>query len=720
MTSKIAKNRYVQNFQKDSKLILTGIIIFIFWSVLFLLLFYKPVYKSSALVWVKSMTPDTFVVDFDKESQIAPLTSTGNPILTQMEILKSRTLSSYLFEYIKNNFPQMLKDVKSSDDLKGMMKVDYKAGSDILEISLNDNNPVRAKSLLDEYLRKYQALNTNLNKEIKSNKRKYIDEKLADVSNKLFNIRNYIKQYKKNTLSINIDEETNRLVDHKADILSQIETVSASINNTNGLIKALESQLSMNSKEALNAVALGIGNDNLNKLRNSFYETTQEYVSDRVKMAETNPKLVALKNKIGIINNQIKDQVRLTLGNYTGKNNINIFDPSREKLVTDLVTAQTQLFGYKAQKNSLLKSLHNINHLQSQVPERKFTLDNLGQEEKDLALAYDQLKQRQIEARIKEAEETNNIVVVDNPSIPRSQSFPHKLHIIILAIFSGGIFGLFMSALKTYFEDVCEGLDCIKRLTKSQILGIVPWTKSKILTDRNKAVFDISYKNIATNLTIKCYKKGIKSLAFTSTSPQKCRSTMLYNLACELKKSGKPVILVDADFMAPTIHKDANITEKIQTNLSELIISIEDKIRENQEIGAKEILNAIVEDENGLKYLVNNFSIEEPYEYFATTAFNVILVTLKDNFAWILIDTPPAAIAPEFLIISKQTDGAVLFTNISVKYSALKEISGLVTDNDIPIIGTIVREKGANIEKDYAEYMKSLQGNAGLKIEAGI
>ena len=89
---------------------------------------------------------------------------------------------------------------------------------------------------------------------------------------------------------------------------------------------------------------------------------------------------------------------------------------------------------------------------QSTIPEKKFMLDNLQQEEGVLSTAYDNLKEKQIEAKIKEAEAVSNIVVIDPPNLPKSPSFPSYIQVLLIAVMLGLTAGLTISVLKTLVE----------------------------------------------------------------------------------------------------------------------------------------------------------------------------------------------------------------------------------------------------------------------------
>ena len=555
-------------------------------------------------------------------------------------------------------------------------------------------------------LKEYDNINLLINRKIRTTRRKYIDLKLDEIEKKLYETRDKIKLFKSANLAISVDEESIRLVDQKIATSSKLEDITADINNTESSIVELENKLSLKAGEALDAVALGSGNQSLIKLREDLNTSIQQYEFDSSKLAETNPKMVAQKNKIAAINSQIKDQIKLSLGKYAKNKGINIFDSVREQLVENLVTAQTKLIGLHSEKNSINDSITKINSEQSKMPEKMFTLDNLQQEERTLGRAYDELREKQIEAKIKEAEAVSNIVVIDSPTLPEGASFPSRGQVLIISLILGIISGFSVSILKTLLEDVCDDVEAVEQITETSTIGTIPWLKYHILSEPSEFIHKIAYNNIVSNLMIKCYKNNNKVLVFTSSSLKKPQSSVLYYLACRLKKLGHSVAVIDSDFRIPTLLKDAAIEHKVKTNLSDLILSLETKFRTTRTVDAQEVLNALVEDEKGIKHLGNKEMVFEPYEFFGTSSFESMVGILKAEFDWVLIDTGAAHITPEFLIISRLSDGVILFVNKTITYTILKNITKTLKNAGIPIIGTLVRESESKLENEYKKYLK--------------
>ena len=185
----LSKNRYIRNFGRDKRLIFTVILIVLMWSLVYLAIFYKPSYKSNAKIWIKDLATDEFVANLSDESQLTPLTAAGNPLLTQIEILKSGQLKDFIAKQIRKSTVNKDKSI----NIDKIIEVKNKPGTDILSITFTWDNPKEAKVLLNSVLEEYDNINLLINKKIRTARRKYIELNLSQIDKKLYEIRNKIK-----------------------------------------------------------------------------------------------------------------------------------------------------------------------------------------------------------------------------------------------------------------------------------------------------------------------------------------------------------------------------------------------------------------------------------------------------------------------------------------------------------------------------------------------
>lgn len=700
----LKNNRFIKDYFSNYKLTIAIVLIIFFWAMMYVGFFHTSYYNSIAKVWVKDIKSDSFVADMRQLSQLDTLSASSNPLLTQIEILKSKELANQVEKNIKHLHPKKI-------NITEQMNINTKVGTDIINIGLKWNTAEGAQLVLNIILKEYEKINIKMNKKLETQRRKYIDVKLKEIEENLIKIRQKIKAYKAENLANNIDLESDSLVSQNINFSTKLENLKADMSKAIASIRELEQKLSLDSDEALNAVALGKDNSQLITLKEDLNTALQQYQFDSTRLADTNPKMVALKNKIDTIKGQIKEQIIISLGEFIKPPKVKIFDPVRQKLVQDLVTAQTNYIGYLAEKQSLEESININKEKQSKIPEKQFILDNLKQEEMALSKAFDELRKKQIEAKIKEAETVSNISIIDSPSLPESPAFPRKFHVLIFSIFLGLGFSVIASIIKTIIEDVCDDIDYIEKVTGTDIIGIVPWLKEMPVDfsdEKDHQIFDIAYKNLISNMMIKCYKNDARIISFTSTSIKKPRESMLYKLTKAFKKFGHKAILLDIDFRIPTMCNTAESKNDINTNFSDLILDIEEKINKKIPVNKEQIIQSVVYNKDKIPFLGNKEPVLEPYEFFGTVGFSTILSALKEEFDWVFIDTPACHIFPEFLILFRQSDGVVIFINRTVTVSDFTQTVQQLKKNNIPIIGTIVRQSNSRLEKEYEKYLQYL------------
>lgn len=703
-------NRFIRNFIKDKWLIFASTGVLMAFAIVYVIFFYKAPWQSEAKVWIKDTGTRNFVSeDHDEPGFLSSLTAAGNPAMTQSEILTSQEMERYLSDYIKRTQPRSNWGSLNSDDepdTKDIVKVKAEPNSDILQVKLKWENPRLSQDLLREALAKLDETNLQINRQIYTKKREYIDKQLQDLETKLQAVRGRIKDFQAGHLAVDMDSQTSELVKLRTTLTQQLESAMASRNNVAGNARALQSQLAMTPKDGLAAVALGSGNTNLVKMRTDLAVLKQQYAHDSVKEADTNPHLVALKDQIDALEKQIQQESLQTSGRRSSKGPM-IFDTVRGELVQDMAASQAKSVALGAEVSSLTAAISRVDQALRLIPKNRYTLSALQEEEHALALAYDEMRKRDIEASIKEAETPSNVFVVDSPTIPKRASFPTGTHVLALSLLLGIGVSMSLSVLKTLAEDVCEGADSVKDATKSKLLGVVPWITDPVIPRSDEeSMFshnDVACKHIISNLRLEASKHEAQVVSFTSSSLSKPVSGGAYHLARCMAAVGHTVVYIDADLRI-SHSADSGLKAGAGVELSDLILDSDLKLRSGQPVFPEDVLAGLVRDENGIYTSLNRNPMTNAFDYFASKGFRHIINVLKEQFEWVFINTPPAAIAPEFLPIANISDGVVLFVDKRATYTTLRTIVSKVQEAQVPLLGTIIREQNGRIEWEHEMY----------------
>ncbi|WP_445191784.1 GumC family protein [Sphingomonas sp. Tas61C01] len=183
---------------------------------------------------------------------------------------------------------------------------------------------------------------------------------------------------------------------------------------------------------------------------------------------------------------------------------------------------------------------------------------NIYQREVDTNRAlYDGLLQRYKEIGITGGVGVNNIAIVDAATTPDRRSSPRLMLNLFLSLVLGTLVGAGLSLLLDHVdESIMEPAEFKQRLNVS-LLGTVPRAQgvepATALHDRKSALFD-AYLAIQANLRFATDHGVPRTLSVTSTRPAEGKSTTALSLATTLARSGRKVVLVDADMRSPSVH----------------------------------------------------------------------------------------------------------------------------------------------------------------------
>ncbi len=158
-----------------------------------------------------------------------------------------------------------------------------------------------------------------------------------------------------------------------------------------------------------------------------------------------------------------------------------------------------------------------------------------------------------------------------------------------------------------------------------------------------------AHKRLRTNLLFSFAEEGkCHVIGLTSAMAHEGKSTTSMNLAYDLMKAGKRVILIDADMRLSRMAKVLEINRA--PGLSNVLVG---KTPLQDVIQRVELLE-------GLKMIACGDIPPNPTELLSSKRFAAVLEALKGVYEYIIIDLPPVTEVSDALIVSKLTDGILI------------------------------------------------------------
>ncbi len=260
----------------------------------------------------------------------------------------------------------------------------------------------------------------------------------------------------------------------------------------------------------------------------------------------------------------------------------------------------------------------------------------------------------------KDAFPTANITVADNATKSALASDSSTLIYTAAGLMIGAALAVIIILITAKIQNKLLSTEDIKSNFNINILATVSDIKSKkknernrlLITDKNVGLpFIETFKLIRTKIENTKLKKGYSVYAITSSTESEGKTTCSVNIALSLAKSGKSVLLIDADLRKPAVCKTLGINIEGEKGVYDIVTG-----RKKFEESVKYI------EKLNLYMLVASSAVQDPSETLASEAMAEIVKEAKKNFDFVIIDCPPAGVVADAAIVANYADTIIFVT----------------------------------------------------------
>lgn len=209
-----------------------------------------------------------------------------------------------------------------------------------------------------------------------------------------------------------------------------------------------------------------------------------------------------------------------------------------------------------------------------------------------------------------------------------------------------------------------------------------------------------SYRAVRTALYFNSRGERHQVIQVTSPMPGDGKSTLASNLAVTIAQSGKSVLLLDADFRRPTQH-EVFAMEAPEIGLASVVAGDAEPADAWQEIPFVP----------NLRIMACGPRPENPSELLSSESFANVLQLLRDQFDFVIVDTPPVLAVSDPMAVAARVDGVILTFRIHKRARplALRARDALVTTG-ANVIGVVVNGVDHETSSYYSEYKYGYAG----------
>lgn len=283
-----------------------------------------------------------------------------------------------------------------------------------------------------------------------------------------------------------------------------------------------------------------------------------------------------------------------------------------------------------------------------------------------------------------------SIRVIDHVSVPHTPVSPNKKINIIISFLLGLIISGGIAFLREYMDNTYKNAEQLEQDLETPVIGSIPIkkgikTNEYILETSASSIAMENYRALRTNIQYSSIGRKFKVLIITSSDHGEGKTTISGNLALCLAAEERKVILLDCDLRNPSIHKAFGLSNDI--GLSDVVVE------------KAPISMAMQDFNNNLTILTSGKLPPNPADILGSNAMEEILEKLKEDFDYLVIDTPPIQDFADAQILSTKADGTILVVRAErTNKDSVHNTLNLIKKVNSKVIGIVIN--GLEVEKN--------------------
>ncbi|MBW4665961.1 MAG: polysaccharide biosynthesis tyrosine autokinase [Cyanomargarita calcarea GSE-NOS-MK-12-04C] len=660
----------------------------------------KPVYEAEGkLLFNKQNSVSSLTGVSEQIGQLTGVTSLSNPLETEAEVIRSNDISQ------KTIADLQLKDEQGNllemDAFLGRLKVKSVRGTDILQLSYSSTNPQEAAATVNSLMRTYLENNVRTNRSEATAAREFLHKQLPEVEAKVTQAEVALRQFKEKYKVISLEEEARQGVKTLDELSNQITQLRAKSIDAKSRSSALQSQLALNTRQAVALSTLSQSNA-VQQVLIEYQKVQDQLAVERSRYTDDHPAIANLLGKEQALKEQLERRVGQTVGSSQPIEEQNLqIGELQQTLTANLVETEVERLGLENQTGVLMKAFLSYQARLRNLPKLEQTQLRLERQLQVARATYEQMLKRLQEVQVVENQNVGNARIISEVLVPKKQISPR----IALNLALGGVLGFILALgsalLIEAMDKSVKTAEEAKQLLDYPLLGTIPLfeQKDRIARGENKTELPVlnnpyssvnaAFEMLQINLGFTLTGKELKVIVVSSSVVGEGKSFVAANLAVATAQMGRRVLLIDADMRRPHQHEIWEMPNLM--GLSNVLVG-------QAELGkiAKEVLI-------NLEVLTAGTMPPNPAALLDSQCMASLLKQAERDYDCVIIDTPPLSLLADATIVGNLADGMLVVARPGVvNSSAANTTKTMLEHSRVSVLGMVVN--GVNTDKNSYEY----------------
>jgi capsular exopolysaccharide synthesis family protein len=716
-------------FVRRKKWILLTVIgaLAVFLPVAYLISREPPRFQTTATIFLESQAGTPLFAEF----------SPYRPLSVQLAILQSRALAQSVIEAlprasvqdlianpyghdyrvdIQNWFRRLRgetpvvdsPEVRALEELRAARVAFFPQGpSGIVWIRAEASNARVALDIANTYIEVLLARTRSFNVDDAKSTREYLSQQGAQVGEALQTSEKSFQEFTMAKGGIKVPDR----VSDVAARLNQLETTLAEVQANRSMSQARLTGL----RTKLDAMPAPAKKENTapapqtQRLRARLAAFEGQLAEAKIRFTDDHPRVRLLRMQIAEVQRELGDAVKDSTVSDLASSTV----PSEDReafaeMVAALDTSVASLSGQEAALREQIAGLRkNLTGLSKDELEYRRLSSEVDMNRRLASVIQEKLGA----SRIRATGEMNVVKVIDPASAPVPAVNQKRLKFLGIAFAFALALGVAGPGLVEYVNRPLQSEQAIRQSTGLPILAIVPQVESRRPVfnsaerqpqdphQQDYVLFIDAFRRLRVELQMLSEEMPLRRILVASSLPGEGKSTVTYNLALAFGEIGQRVIIADADFHRPTLHRTAKARN--EKGLTDLLAGTS---------GLPEAMTTVSEQ---VRLAPRGTALSIPARVgLGTKRLTEVLVSMEAESEYVLIDSSPILLVPDNLYMASAADGILLVVDSSsTRPRDLLRTKEVLERTGTPIVGVVLNraplKRTHYYYKQYMTYYKA-------------
>lgn len=375
--------------------------------------------------------------------------------------------------------------------------------------------------------------------------------------------------------------------------------------------------------------------------RGVIQDLRYEYNTMVRERAEGHPEVAALEAKLMEAERSLREAL------YTSNNRMqDIQQKRRRELREEIEFTRTTVASLEAERDRLLQDVKTL-------VDKKNAVDKLESETAEIQKTITELQRYETSLNVKRGQKELFVHTVSESQAYAVTDLGAPLQKFMLLLVVAMVVATFAVYIRELLSVDVENEQDIRRYLNLPVIVRIPRLKrgdETILTKLSGTEwFAELFKNLALIVSGNMNQNKFNVIEITSTGQQEGKSTIAINLAVSLARLEHTVLLLDCDLRAPATHQMLGLQRE---GIAEYVRACQEQDRF---LDAHPFVQNLPSVPN-LDIMAAGKNVTNPIQVLRNAYFRQMVATMRDQYDYVVIDTPPVSYAAEGLLLAELAD----------------------------------------------------------------